>query len=69
VAAQAADYVWQTTAEGDWIILMLQTARFLIKNLVEARKGKQLAGPVDYLTPLRDRAFSVAAVCEVMYHN
>ena len=35
-----ADYLWQTTAEGDWIVLMLQTARFLIKSLNQARKGK-----------------------------
>lgn len=24
IAHLAADYVWQTTAEGDWIILLLQ---------------------------------------------
>ncbi len=30
LASLAADYVWQTTAEGDWVILMLQTANFCI---------------------------------------
>jgi acyl-CoA oxidase len=43
VAALAADYLWQTTAEGDWIILMLQTARFLIKTLQDAKKGAKLS--------------------------
>jgi len=54
IAPLAADYVWQTTAEGDWIILMLQTARFLLKCLKDAMEGKTLAGPVAYLSALRD---------------
>uniref|UniRef100_A0A0A9YM88 Peroxisomal acyl-coenzyme A oxidase 1 n=1 Tax=Lygus hesperus TaxID=30085 RepID=A0A0A9YM88_LYGHE len=28
IGALSVDYVWQTTAEGDFIILLLQTARF-----------------------------------------
>ena len=31
IAALSADYVWQTTAEGDYIVMQLQTARFLVK--------------------------------------
>jgi hypothetical protein len=33
IGALEGDYKWQTTAEGDFVILMLQTARFLIKSL------------------------------------
>ena len=31
IAQIAADYVWQTTAEGDYILLMLLTGRYLLK--------------------------------------
>jgi len=53
IALLAADYVWQTTAEGDWIILMLQTAKFLMKALSNAKAGKAVPGPVSYLTVLQ----------------
>lgn len=33
VSALAADYVWQTTAEGDFIVMLLQTARYLMRQL------------------------------------
>eukprot|EP00026_Physarum_polycephalum_P003922 Phypoly_transcript_03939.p1 GENE.Phypoly_transcript_03939~~Phypoly_transcript_03939.p1 ORF type:complete len:698 (+),score=115.87 Phypoly_transcript_03939:174-2267(+) len=52
IAHLAADYVWQTTAEGDWIILMLQTAKFLMKSLGNAKNGKPVSGPISYLTVL-----------------
>ena len=48
----SADYVWQTTAEGDWIVLMLQTGRFLVKTMRNALKGEIVTGPVDYMEPL-----------------
>jgi len=54
VAALAGDYVWQTTAEGDFIILMLFTAKFLLKKVEAARQGKPMQGPVSYLAPLKD---------------
>lgn len=47
-------------AEGDWIILMLQTARFLMRALQRARKGKKTQGPIEYLSPLRDAHFDLA---------
>jgi len=62
VAAIAADYVWQTTAEGDWIILMLQTARMLIKSLQSAMQGHVHEGPLDYLAPLKDKGFRLDRV-------
>jgi acyl-CoA oxidase len=63
IAPLAANYVWQITAEGDWIILMLQTARFLLKSLQNAMQGKPLADPVSYLAPLKDSASFDLAKC------
>jgi len=54
IAPLAANYVWQITAEGDWIILMLQTARFLLKCLQEAIAGHPLAKPTAYLVGIKD---------------
>jgi len=59
VAALAGDYVWQTTAEGDYIVLLLQTARFLMKSLASVRNGVIPSGPVDYLAPLKDLKFDL----------
>lgn len=52
IATLGADFVWQITAEGDWVILMLQTARFLLKAFQDACAGKPVPGPVAYLSPL-----------------
>eukprot|EP00662_Eupelagonemidae_sp_cell21_P022102 gene22103-7502_t len=63
VAHQWADYAWQATAEGDPVVMLLQTARFLIKQqggvtqCAAARAGEPLPGTTDYLAPLKDRAF------------
>jgi len=54
VAPLAANYVWQSTAEGDYILLMLHTSQFLLKTLSKAMEGKPLSGPVSYLAPLKD---------------
>jgi len=54
VAPLAANYVWQTTAEGDWTLLMLQTAFFLLKTIGNAAQGQPLSEVVDYLAPLKD---------------
>jgi hypothetical protein len=35
------DYLWQVTAEGDYIILSLLTAKFLIKGVGETMSGKR----------------------------
>jgi len=52
VAALAADYVWQTTAEGDFVVMLLQNARYLIKCYNRAKKGKQLPPFMQYLVPV-----------------
>jgi len=49
VAALGADYAWQVTAEGDWVILLLQLGRFLLKTLKQARNGEDIPGPCAYL--------------------
>jgi acyl-CoA oxidase len=56
VAQMAADYAWQTTAEGVFIILTLQTAQFLLKSVQNAVTGKHLGEVVAYLAPLKDAA-------------
>jgi len=52
IAPLAANYVWQITAEGDYIILMLQTGRFLLKALKDVVSGKQLPEICSYLKDL-----------------
>jgi flavocytochrome c len=59
LAALAADYVWQTTAEGDYIVMMLQTAQFLLKMLQNAIQGKKLADVVAYLSALQQPEFNL----------
>jgi len=55
IASLAADYVWQTTAEGDWIILMLQTGKYVLQVLNKAKEGEKLSMAVDYIQPIRER--------------
>jgi hypothetical protein len=57
VGWREADFKWLCTADGDWIVLLLQTARFLIKSLGAAREGKPLSGLCACLEPLRDAAW------------
>ena len=54
VAQLGADYVWQATAEGDYIVLSLQTARFLVGALRRARAGEPLSGLARCLSGLRE---------------
>ena len=45
IAALEQDYKGpNTTAEGDYVLLSLQTARYLVRALDDARAGKPLAG-------------------------
>jgi len=59
VAALAGDYVWQTTAEGDWILLMLLTARFLLKTLGKVQQGNKVTGPCAYMAPAGASNFDI----------
>jgi len=58
IAMLAMDYVWQATAEGDFVVMTLQTSRYLLKALGEARRGEKLAPLTECLAPLRDPAFN-----------
>jgi len=60
IAPLAVNYVWQTTAEGDWIILMLSTSQFLLKVLRHAMSGQSISDTVAYLKPLQDPTFNLA---------
>jgi hypothetical protein len=44
IAQMEADYKWRATAEGDTVVMLLQTARYLMKAAADARAGKPLAG-------------------------
>jgi hypothetical protein len=44
IAALEADYKWRATAEGDTVVMLLQTARYLAKSAVQAKNGEPLAG-------------------------
>mmetsp|Transcript_24293 Transcript_24293/g.29642 ORF Transcript_24293/g.29642 Transcript_24293/m.29642 type:complete len:715 (-) Transcript_24293:258-2402(-) len=57
IAALSVDYVWKVTAEGDWVVMLLQTARFLMKQIKVAQNFK---GPVSEL--------NLPGLCEV-YQN
>lgn len=52
VAQMAMDYVTYCTAEGDRIVLELQTARYLVKSLRQALVGVHPAGACDYQSNL-----------------
>eukprot|EP00755_Sulcionema_specki_P023178 Sspe_Gene.78272::Locus_48968_Transcript_2_2_Confidence_0.667_Length_2564::g.78272::m.78272/K00232/E1.3.3.6, ACOX1, ACOX3; acyl-CoA oxidase len=57
IAATWSDYVWQATAEGDMVVMLLQTARFLLKSLDAARNGERLSGIMEYLEPFRQAGY------------
>jgi len=49
LADLSASYVASVTAEGEAVILALQTARFLLKSVAAARRGGRPAGLVGYV--------------------
>jgi acyl-CoA oxidase len=53
----SADYAWQVTAEGDYILMLLQAARFLLKSFHIAKRGEKLSGLMECLEPLKDPRF------------
>jgi len=61
VAALEADFKWRATAEGDTVVMLLQTARYLIKSAAAARKGEELSGLTSCLAPLKDPHFDAFA--------
>jgi acyl-CoA oxidase len=62
IAEMTQSFAWQITAEGDFVILLLQTARFLMKSLENARRGEPLAGLARALEPLKDHGFKISSL-------
>ena len=58
IAQLSVDYVWQTTAEGDFILLILQTGRFLMKCVERAKNGEKLSDAIGYLSVLKDGSYN-----------
>eukprot|EP01012_Entosiphon_sulcatum_P057344 TRINITY_DN810_c0_g1_i1.p1 TRINITY_DN810_c0_g1~~TRINITY_DN810_c0_g1_i1.p1 ORF type:complete len:686 (+),score=83.60 TRINITY_DN810_c0_g1_i1:2454-4511(+) len=71
IAQLATDYVTTCTAEGDRIILELQTARFLMKQLQVSRQKEPLSGACEYLKPLNCTDFNPNnSTCNAVdFHN
>jgi len=59
IGALSQDYLWQITAEGDFIILGLHTARHLLKSVESALKGKKLSGVLEYFNVCNDKEFNL----------
>jgi len=60
ISALSQDYLWQVTAEGDFIILALLTAKHLLKSAQTVMNGKKLTGVVEYLNAVGETGFSLA---------
>lgn len=59
VAALAADFVWVGTAEGDFFVLLLQCARYLLKAYSAALRGQPMHGALAAaMAPFKDPAFN-----------
>jgi acyl-CoA oxidase len=61
IAALEADFKYNATAEGDFVVLLLQTARYLLKSRDMARAGEPLAGIVSGLAPLK------VLICDALF--
>jgi len=59
IAQLAADYRWRASAEGDSVVMNLQTAKFLMKAASDAASGKPLSGLSAALSVLGDPDFSI----------
>lgn len=58
IAPLEADYKWRATAEGDTTVMLLQTARYLMKAAAAAVAGNPLPGSLaSALSPLKDPNF------------
>lgn len=62
IAALEVDYKWRATAEGDTVVMLLETAKFLIKQVQAAREGQKLTGLASPLNVLGSKDFSLCQV-------
>jgi acyl-CoA oxidase len=60
ISALSQDYLWQVTAEGDFIILAMLTAKSLLKSIQTIFNGKKLTGIVDYFNIIGESGFNLA---------
>jgi flavocytochrome c len=59
IAALSQDYLWQVTAEGDFIILSLLTARHLLKSVGKVFGGGKLQGIMEYFNVIGENDFDL----------
>ena len=57
IASLACDYLWQITAEGDFIILALLTARHLLTSIGKVFGGSKLSGIMEYFNVVGEQGF------------
>ena len=70
IAQLELDYKWRSTAEGDTVVMLLQTARYLIKAADQARQGKELSGLTECLKPLKHpQSFRSIAITFMTKHS
>jgi flavocytochrome c len=62
IGSMACDYLWQITAEGDYIILALLTGKHLLKSIGKEMGGAKLQGVLDYLNVLANPDFSLVNI-------
>ena len=60
ISALSQDYLWQVTAEGDYVILALLTAKHLLKSVQAVLAGKKLTGVVEYINVIGDTNFNLS---------
>lgn len=65
IAEMARDYTTYVTAEGDMVILHLQTARYLMKALKNAKEGEPVPSVCDYLARMKDASFDPSSLLRV----
>lgn len=59
IGALSQDYLWQVTAEGDFIILSLLTARHILKSIGKVFGGLKLQGIMDYFNVIGEPEFDL----------
>jgi len=59
LSAMSQDYLWQVTAEGDYIILALLTAKHILKSIGKVMGGMKLQGIMDYFNVLATENFDL----------
>jgi flavocytochrome c len=62
IGAMANDYMWQITAEGDYVILALLTGKHLLKSIGKEMGGGKLQGVLDYLNVLSQTDFGLVNI-------